>query len=93
MKGNMIGLTFPWLKLLIVKKQGFALYIFSICVMFSLELWMAPVYCELPLEDLFWDQMLLSQWFPAVCLLHVFIYSALPHLWGRVSLRPLQIKT
>lgn len=87
--GNMNGFTFPWLKLLIVKRRVFARCIFSICVMFSLPLWMASVYCELPLEGLFWDQISLSQWFPTASLLHVFIYSALPHLWGRVSLRPL----
>lgn len=87
--GNMNGLTFPWLKLLIVKRRVFARCIFSICVMFSLPLWMASVYCELPLEGLFWDQISLSQWFPTARLLHVFIYSAVPHLRGRVSLRPL----
>lgn len=38
MMGIMISLTFLWLKLLIVKKPGFALCIFSICVMFSLVL-------------------------------------------------------
>lgn len=62
---------------------------FSICVKFSLPLWMASVYCELPLEGLFWDQISLSQWFPTARLLRMFIYSALPRLWGRVSLRPL----
>lgn len=72
----MDGRTFPWLKLLIVKRRVFAQYIFSICVMFSLPLWMASVYCELPLEDLVWDQISLSQLFPSACLLHMFICSA-----------------
>lgn len=50
----MNGCTFLWLDLLIVELWVLARYIFSICVMFSLPLWMASVYCELPLEDFTW---------------------------------------
>lgn len=60
---NMNARTFLWLKLLIVELWVLARYIFSICVMFSLPLWMGSVYCELPLEDLLWDQISLTQWF------------------------------
>lgn len=60
---NTDACTFLWLKLLIVELWVPAQCIFSICVMFSLPLWMASVYCELPLEDLFWDQISLTQWF------------------------------
>lgn len=74
---NMNACTFLWLKLLIVELWVFARYIFSICVMFSLPLWMASVYCELPLEDLLSDQISLTQWFLLACLLHTFTYSIL----------------
>lgn len=40
------------LKSLIVELPALACYIFSICVMFPLPLWVASVDCELPLEDL-----------------------------------------
>lgn len=72
--------TFLWQKLLIVELWVFAQYIFSICVMFSLPLWMASVYCELPLEDSVWDQISLTQWFLLVCLFHMFICSILRRL-------------
>lgn len=74
---NMNACTFLWLKLLIVEPWVFARYIFSICVMFSLPLWMASVYCELPLEDLVSDQISLTQWFLLACLLNTFTYSVL----------------
>lgn len=74
---NMDACTFLWLKLLIVELWVFARYIFSICVMFSLPLWMASVYCELPLEDLLWDQISLTRWFLLARLLRTFTCSIL----------------
>lgn len=74
---NMSGCTFLWLKLLIVEPWVLARYIFSVCVMFSLLLWMGSVYCELPLEDLLWDQISLTRWFLLARLLHTFTYSIL----------------
>lgn len=76
---NIDARTFLWLKLLIVELWVPAQCIFSICVMFSLPLWMASVYCELPLEDLLWDQISLTQWFLLACPLraHIHIFHSL----------------
>lgn len=77
---NVNACTFLWLKLLIVELWVFARYIFSICVMFSLPLWMVSVYCELPLEDLLGDQISLTQWFLLARLLHT--HSDIPFSAG-----------
>lgn len=74
---NMNACTFLWLKLLIVELWVFARYIFSICVMFSLPLWMVSVYCELPLGNLLSDQISLTRWFLLACLINTFTYSIL----------------